>query len=132
MNQNLLLITGLIDTLVLLRNTSKYLHVGINKDTSLTSMYDMSRTVAEIKLYSKYLFNYKTEICCKTFSSNKLKCFINHNLYFDLKVMSSNLNSKIYKLDRFDLKTSKLFFSDFFDELVYFDYCEISIFVSNE
>jgi hypothetical protein len=132
MNKNLLMITGLIDMFSLLNAREKYIGVPCKRNFSVTSHFDMSRTIKEIKLYSKYLFDYKTELCCKVFTSNELKCLNRRTEFFNNEIQSSNINSKIQKVDRFDMHSSKFYFVDFFDEPVYFDFCEIVVFISNK
>ena len=132
MNKNLLLITGLQDTFILLRSKKSYLSVLIKKGESTNTMFNVMRPVKEIKLYSKYLFNYKTEMCSKFFSELDLKSLHEDHSKIDVDFTISNLNSKLYKVDRFDLENCKFYFVDFFDDPLYFDYCELSVFFSNK
>ena len=132
MNKNLIMITGLVDIFTLLSKTEKYIIVPCKRNFTVTSNFDMSRTIKEIKLYSKYIFDYKTELCCKFFTSNELKCLDKKTDFFNNEIQSSNLNSKIQKVDRFDMQSCKFYFIDFFDEPVYFDFCEIVLFISNK
>ena len=132
MNKNLLMITGLIDIFTLLSKKEKYLKVPCKRNFTVTSNFDMSRTIKEIKLYSKYIFDYKTELCCKLFTSNELKCLDKKTDFFNNEIQFSKLNSKSQKVDRFDMQSCKFYFIDFFDEPVYFDFCEIVLFISNK
>ena len=132
MNKNLLLITGLKDTFILLRSKKEYLSLLLKKGEAKNTLFNVVRTVKEIKLYSKYMFNYKTEICSKLLSDIDLKSLSENNSKMDVDFTISNLNSKLYKLDRFDLENSKFYFLDFLDEPLYFDFCEISVFFSNK
>ena len=132
MNRNLVLTTGLIDIYNLLGMNETYVKIPCQRKFKITSNYDMSRTIKQIKLYSKYIFDYKTELCYKVFSSNELNCLNNKNDFFDNGIQSSNLQAKVQKVDRFDMQSCKFYFLDFFDELVYFDFCELVIFISNK
>ena len=133
MNKNLILITGLIDIYSLLSINATYLEVPCKRNFTIKSHFDMSRTIKEIKLYSKYVFDYKTELCCNTFSAKELKCLNNNKVnFFDTEITSSHLSSKVQKVDRFNMQSCKFYFLDFFDEPVYFDFCELVIFIANK
>ena len=54
------------------------------------------------------------------------------NSFYDNQIQSSNLQSKRMKVDRYESNSAKFYFLDFFDELVYFDYCELIVFISNK
>ena len=122
MNRNLLFLTGLVDIYSLLGLNQTHDTIPCIKKSSMTSQFDMSRSIREIKLYSKYVFDYKTELCCKVFSSNELNCLNVKDQFYDNQIQSSNIQGKIQKVDRFDVQSNKFYFLDFFDELVYFDY----------
>lgn len=132
LHKNLILNTGLKDTFLVLKSKEKYFQVGLGKNNSIETYYNITRSLKEIKLYSKYIFNYKTEICSKTFSESELKSFFEKDNIRDVDFTISNLNSKIYKVDRFDLENCKFYFLDFLDEPLYFDFCELSVFFSNK
>ena len=132
MKKNLLLITGLIDTFILLRHKKEYFGVFINKNEHLNALYNVTRTVREIKLYSKYIFNFKTEMCSKLLSDMDLKSLYENNSKMDVDFTISSLNSKLYRVDRFNLENTKFYFLDLLDEPLYFDFCEISVFFSNK
>lgn len=132
MNKNLLLITGLIDTFILLRHKKEYFGLLIEKNANLNALYNVMRTVREIKLYSKYIFNFKTEMCSKLLSDTDLKSLSENNSKMDVDFTISSLNSKLYKVDRFNLENTKFYLVDFLDQPVYFDFCEISVFFSNK
>ena len=123
MNKNMLLITGLMDTFILLKSKKSDQCVLIKKGESVSTLFNVMRPVKEIKLYSKYLFNYKTEICSKNLSDLDLKSLHENNSKLDVDFTISNLNSKLFKVDRFDLENCKFYFLDFFDEPLYFDFC---------
>ena len=132
MNKNMLLITGLIDTFILLKSKKSDQCVLIKKGESVNTLFNVMRPVKEIKLYSKYLFNYKTEICSKNLSDLDLKSLQENNSKLDVDFTISNLNSKLFKVDRFELENCKFYFLDFFDEPLYFDFCEIVVFFCNK
>ena len=132
MNRNLILNTGLIDIYNLLSMQDQYQEIPCQKKSIIKSEFDISRTVKEIKLYSKHIFDYKTELCCKKFSLNELNCLTKKNSFYDNQIQSSNLQSKLMKVDRYESNSAKFYFLDFFDELVYFDYCELIVFISNK
>ena len=69
MNRNLILNTGLIDIYNLLSTNNPYHEIPCKKKSTIKSEFDISRTLKEIKLYSKHIFDYKTELCCKKFST---------------------------------------------------------------
>ena len=52
-----------------------------------------------------------------------LKSLHENNSKLDVDFTISNLNSKLFKVDRFDLENCKFYFLDFFDEPLYFDFC---------
>ena len=132
MHRNLLLNCGLLDTYVMLQNTSKYNTIGLSSWTKVSGNYDLSRSIQEIKLYSKHIFNYKTELCQKTLSAKDFKCLYKKSTDYKCIFTMCNLNCKSYKVDRFNLDASKFYFLDFFDEIVSFDYCELLIFVHSK
>lgn len=129
MNRNLLLNLGLLDTYVILQNKLKYNTIGVPKSTKVYGNYDLSRSIQEIKLYSKHILNYKTELCHKTLSPKDFTFLNKKSSDFKCIFNICNLNCKSYKVDRFNLDACKFYFLDFFEEIVSFDYCEMSIFV---
>lgn len=74
----------------------------------------------------------KRNYVVKFFSSNELNCLNVKDQFYDNQIQSSNIQGKIQKVDRFDVQSNKFYFLDFFDELVYFDYCELVLFISNK
>ena len=132
MNRNMILNTGLIDIYNLLSMQDQYQEIPLKKKSIIKSEFDISRTVKEIKLYSKHIFDYRTELCCKKFNLNELNCLTKKNTFYDNQIQSSNLPSKAMKVDRYESNSAKFYFLDFFDELVYFDYCELIVFISNK
>ena len=132
MNRNLILNTGLIDIYNLLSTNNQYHEIPCTKKSTIKSEFDISRTLKEIKLYSKHIFDYKTELCCKKFSTNELSCLAKKISFYDNQIQSCNLQSKLMKVDRYDTSSAKFYFEDFFDEKVYFDYCELTLFLSNK
>ena len=132
MNRNLILNTGLIDIYNLLSTNNPYHEIPCKKKSTIKSEFDISRTLKEIKLYSKHIFDYKTELCCKKFSTNELSCLAKKTSFYDNQIQSCNLQSKLMKVDRYDTSSVKFYFEDFFDEKVYFDYCELILFLSNK
>ena len=131
-NKNLLLITGLIDILNISNTKEKYVFLPLPMEYSLKGNFDISRPISEIKLYSKYIFDYKTEICYKSFSHKELNFLIENNALFGTEIKTCTLNSKLFKVDRFDMENVCFYFVDFFDEPVYFEFCEIVIFLLNK
>ena len=132
MNKNLLLITGLVDTFILLKYKKECFGLLIEKNGNLKALYNVMRPVKEIKLYSKYIFNFKTEMCSKMLSEIDLKSLCENNSKRDVDFTISSLHSKLYKVDRFNLENTKFYFLDFLDQPLYFDFCEISVFFSNK
>lgn len=127
-----MLITGLIDILNISKTKEKYVFLPLPMEYSLKGNFDISRPISEIKLYSKYIFDYKTEICYKSFSHKELNFLIENNALFGTEIKTCTLNSKLFKVDRFDMENVCFYFVDFFDEPVYFEFCEIVIFLLNK
>ena len=71
-------------------------------------------------------------MCSKLLSDNDLKSLSENNSKMDVDFTISSLNSKLYKVDRFNLENTKFYLVDFLDQPVYFDFCEISVFFSNK
>ena len=133
------MILGLLNDIHLKDNSNTYIEIvvpgkdeTIIGDNILTSKFDILSAIKDIKLYSQFVFNYPTEIWQKIMSKhdilNDIEC--KTKLSFELKHMS--LNSKQFRADRFNPKTCKFYFLDFFNEYVCFDFVELTIFLSNK
>ena len=98
----------------------------------IKSIFNILRPLKDIKLYSKFLFNYSTELCQTNFSKNDINIKSEKNLDYDFELNNISLNSKLFKCDRFNHNYCKFFFLDFFNEYVYFDFVELILFISNK
>lgn len=129
-DKNLLLITGLLDHLNMSKNTSECF-LPLPRGFSHKGHFDLTRSLKEIKLYSKCLFNFKTEICFKSMTMKDLECFLENERPYGNYFSTSVLSSKQLKTDRCDIENASFYFLDFFDQPVFFDLLEIIVFYSN-
>ena len=106
------------------------MYEGNEGNNKITSKFDILVAIKDLKLYSQFVLNYPTEIWHTHLSKNYILNDSDYNYYKDLKHMS--LNSKQFKADRFNHKSCKFYFLDFFNEYVCFDFVELTIFLSNK
>ena len=137
MHKSIALFLGIAELRHISDETKNYIDFDIPSKSEiplLSFKFDLSRSIKEIKLYSKNLFNYPTEMCFKVFTKKELNFLKDptSNNSFITEFQTSNLNSKLYKVDRYNVLDTKFYFLDIFDSLVHFNYCQIILFVSNK
>ena len=132
MNRNLLFITGLKDNRLLLKENQKYSQIGISGRNHLDGMFNMIRTIKEVKLYSKHILNYKTEIGTKIFSEGDLKSMFEKTTNLNPETNIIHFSCKTINCDRSDLENFRFYLLDFFDEPVFFDFCELFVYFTNK
>ena len=125
-------ILGLLTTYDLDDLKNSFIEIIVGDNSSIITSFDFIRPFKEIKLYSKFMFNYATELCFKTLSKNEMSFQQRNNLDFDFDLNTVPLSCKIFKLDRFSPFDCKFYFVDFFNEYIYFDYINLTIFISNK
>ena len=139
LKKKMAMILGLLNDMHLRDNSNTYIEIQlpgkdetITGDNILTSKFDILNAIKDIKLYSQFVFNYPTEIWQKHLSKNELlnDSDCRTKLSFELKHIS--LNSKQFRADRFNPKKCKFYFLDFFNDYVFFDFVELTIFLSNK
>ena len=131
LKKKIALILGLLNTYHLDDLKNSFIEIIIGENSSINTSFDFMRPFKEIKLYSKFMFNHATELCFKTLSKNEMSLNQNKDVDFDFDLNTITLSCKIFKLDRFSPFDCKFYFVDFFNEYVYFDYINLTVFISN-
>ena len=107
-------------------------NVNDTQENVVNTKFDIMRPFKGIKLYSKFLFDYPTELCFKSFSKNEISINDDKDLNYDFELKDVSLPCKVFKVDRFSPFNCKFYFLDFFNDYVYFDFVHLTVFISNK
>ena len=108
MNKNLLLLTGFLDNISMSRGDSSCF-LPLPREFIHKGYFDLTRSITEITLYSNFLFDHKTEICCKIMSKKELICLGENENGYGNSFQSAVLNAKQLKTDRCDIESVTFF-----------------------
>ena len=103
----------------------------MKKELNIISLHQnltLTRKIKDIKLYSQFVFNYPTEIWQRHFSKYDILTDNEYTSEFSFEFKYIPLNSKQFRADRFNPKSCKFYFLDVFNEYVFFDFVELTIF----
>ena len=138
LKKKLAFILGLLNITNLDEIKNEYIDVIIpgnfndNQEYIVKTKFDIMRPFKDIKLYSKFIFDYPTELLWKSFSKNDIVINNDKDLQYDLELQNLPLTCKVFKLDRFSPLNCKFYFLDFFNDYVYFDFVNLIVFISNK
>ena len=132
MNKNLGLLTGMSDANQIV-NKNEHFNAYFPAGETFDFKFDWSRTICDIRLYSRFLFNYKNELCSKVLTNAELN-FLKEDDDVDFGYCNNilNLNCRSFKVDRCQIKNTSFYFEDIFEENLDFEYAELVIFISNK